>query len=163
MDKEYVFTSVDVSKTMLLGATLASVCMKGCVIYLYGCIGVGKSMFFKGFLRKLGYVGHVNSPTYTLVESYFVNSWYVHHFDFYRLNSSEELEDMGFRDYFDKNSLCLIEWPKKFMKIFLKEDIVVIINYDSVDLNVRKIVIKFISNLSKKMLSAALPYWNLFK
>lgn len=160
--KEYVFVLSGASKTILLGAVFASVCIKGCIIYLYGDVGSGKSIFCKGFLRKLGYIGRVNSPTYTLVESYIINSWYIHHFDFYRLNSSEELENIGLRDYFDGNAICLIEWPKRIMKILPIADISITIEYYNIHVNSRKIIIKFFSNLGRNMLKSALPYWKLF-
>lgn len=161
--KEYVFISSNTSNTMLLGSVLASDCVKGCIIYLYGCVGVGKSVFCVGFLKKLGYIGYINSPTYTLVESYFLNDWHVHHFDCYRLNSSEELENIGFRDFFDKKAVCLIEWPKKYIKILPVEDISITISYYSTNVNSRKIIIQFVSDLGKKMLGAILLHWNLFK
>lgn len=160
---KYVFVLSNISKTMLLGSILASVCMKGCIIYLYGHVGSGKSTFCKGFLRKLGYVGHVCSPTYTLIESYTINNWCIHHFDFYRLHSSEELENVGFRDFFDGNAVCLVEWPKQNMKILPVEDISVTINYCDVCVNSRQVILNFVSDLGKNMLISVLPYWNLFK
>lgn len=150
-------------KTRLLGATLASVCIKGCVMYVSGNVGAGKSVFCTGFLRKLGYIGHVNSPTYTLVESYIVNGWCVHHFDFYRLCSSEDLENIGFRDFFDGNAICLIEWPKQNIRIIPKADISVTVNYCNMDVNVRKIIIRFISNVGKDMWQSLFFSWDLFK
>lgn len=161
--KKYMFVfSGEISKTILLSTILASVCIKGCIIYLYGNVGVGKSTFCKWFLCELGYFGNLRSPTYTLVESYLINHWNIHHFDFYRLNFSEELEDIGLRDYFDGNSICLVEWPKKGMWILPAEDISIIINYDK-NINSRIIIVKFISNLGKKMLQSILLYWELFK
>lgn len=163
-DKEEIcFLLPEASMTMLLGSLFASVCIKGCVIYLYGNIGVGKSVFCTGFLRKLGYVGCISSPTYTLIESYYVNNWCIHHFDLYRLNSATEIENIGFRDYFDGNAICLVEWPKKYIKILPREDISIIINYYDVHTNFRQVTIKFISNLSKSILASMSSYWKLFK
>lgn len=150
------------SKTILLGAILASVCVKGCIIFLYGNVGSGKSIFCKGFLRALGYTGHINSPTYTLIESYIINNWYVHHFDFYRLSSSEDIENIGFRDFYDGNSVCLIEWPKKNMEILPVADIFITVHYHDVDVNVRKIIINFVSNLGRNMFQSALLHWDVF-
>lgn len=164
-DKKYVFILSTVSKTILLGAVLASVCVKGCVIYLYGNIGVGKSIFCASFIRALGYVGHVCSPTYTVVESYLINNfWCVHHFDFYRLSSIEDIENIGARDYFNEDSVCLVEWPKEdIMGGLPAADILVFIDYNDIFFDSRKVVIKFISVLSKKMLLAVFPYWKLFE
>ena len=85
----------------------------GSLVFLRGELGVGKTAFCRAFLKALGYVGTVKSPTYTLVESYEVPKGIVHHFDLYRLRSPEELEWLGWRDYLQKNALCLIEWPEK--------------------------------------------------
>jgi tRNA threonylcarbamoyladenosine biosynthesis protein TsaE len=61
----------------------------------------------------MGHAGPVKSPTFTLVEVYKFSKLYFYHFDFYRFEDRQELEDSGFRDYFQPDAVCLIEWPEK--------------------------------------------------
>jgi len=99
--------------TLALGAELAGGLEAGMVIYLAGELGAGKTTLARGVLRALGYGGKVKSPTFTLVELYEVSSLYLYHFDFYRFDDPRELADAGFRDYFNPDSVCLVEWPEK--------------------------------------------------
>ena len=64
-------------------------------------------------MRGLNYQGSVKSPTFTLVESYQFTNFNLYHFDLYRLEDTAELEVLGFRDYFNEDSVCLIEWAEK--------------------------------------------------
>jgi len=94
-----------------LGARIATALRAPAVIYLRGELGAGKTTLVRGILRELGHQGLVKSPTFTLVESYHLNSIEVHHFDLYRLNDPHELDYIGLSEYCHSNSLCFFEWP----------------------------------------------------
>ena len=84
------------------------------VIALSGEMGAGKTTFIQALCRNLGVKVEVNSPTFSLVNEYFTpvgNS--IFHFDLYRIETPDELFDMGYEEYFYSGSICLIEWPEK--------------------------------------------------
>lgn len=99
--------------TVELGAELGRVLQPGLVIYVSGDLGAGKTTFARGVLRGLGHEGRVRSPTFTLVEVYNFSKLYFYHFDFYRFSGGRELDDLGFREYFAEDAVCLVEWPEK--------------------------------------------------
>ena len=95
------------------GASLIAACEHGGVITLSGELGTGKTTLVRGALEAEAVVGGVRSPTYTLIEYYPLSRFAVAHFDLYRLADPEELEYLGFRDYLNQQTLCLIEWPER--------------------------------------------------
>lgn len=103
----------DPAATEVLGQRLATLLAPGLVVFLSGPLGAGKTSLCSAIIRALGHPAPVKSPTYTLVEPYFLTLGKVYHFDLYRLAEPEELEWLGARDYFDGGSLCLIEWPER--------------------------------------------------
>jgi len=94
------------------------------IYLLYGNLGAGKTTWVKYLVSHLGGdARQVDSPTFSIVNTYEVNGNQIHHFDLYRLESLEEIEDIGFMEYIDSGNLCIIEWPEKIAEFLPTEDI----------------------------------------
>jgi tRNA threonylcarbamoyladenosine biosynthesis protein TsaE len=103
----------DTEATERLGAALAAGVAPGRVLHLKGELGSGKTTLARGLLQGLGFRGRVKSPTYPLVEPYELPSLHFYHFDFYRLRDASEWLSSGFREYFNPEAFCVVEWPER--------------------------------------------------
>ena len=114
-------------------------CVARCIhppssVWLRGQLGAGKTTFCRGFIHAFKSNIRVKSPTYTLLESYATENLTIHHFDFYRLTQSDELEYIGIREYFSDDSVCLIEWPENIgPKMLPPPQLEIILKYASVE------------------------------
>ncbi|NHZ38885.1 tRNA (adenosine(37)-N6)-threonylcarbamoyltransferase complex ATPase subunit type 1 TsaE [Massilia aquatica] len=107
----------DEAGTTALGAALARALLPGLSIHLHGDLGAGKTALTRSLLHAAGHAGTVKSPTYTLSEPYRIDldgrTVNVIHFDLYRMASAEEFLDAGFREEFNGDNICIVEWPEK--------------------------------------------------
>ena len=103
----------DEAATLKLGGVLAQGVAPGRVLHVSGELGTGKTTLVRGMLRGLGYPGRVKSPTYTLLEPYGISRLHFYHFDFYRFKDRSEWVSSGFRDYFNGEAFCVVEWPER--------------------------------------------------
>ena len=97
-------------ETFAFGKMLGEQAKPGEVICLNGDLGVGKTVFTKGFAEGLGITEPVNSPTFTIVQQYDSGRMPLYHFDVYRIADEEEMFELGYESYFFGQGVCLIEW-----------------------------------------------------
>lgn len=105
------YLSDSVLKTAKIAKQIAKTCKKGDIVLLFGDLGAGKTVFAKGFVSYFS-KAQVVSPTFTIVNTY-KGDINIYHFDLYRINSVEELEEIGFEEYLYSDGICLIEWPER--------------------------------------------------
>ena len=115
-------------ETFELGRRMGQACVPGQVYTLIGDLGVGKTVFTQGLAAGLGITGPVNSPTFTIVQEYEQGRLPFYHFDVYRISDVEEMDEIGYEDYFYGQGVCMIEWANlieeilpEHRKITLKE------------------------------------------
>lgn len=102
------------------------------VFAFYGPMGVGKTTFIKAVCEELGVTDVINSPTFAIVNEYLsAKSTTIYHFDFYRINSTEEVFDFGYEDYFYSGAYCFIEWPEKIENLLPTDCVSVTIAEDA--------------------------------
>ena len=106
------FTTHSPQETESLGQKLGQILPAGTVIAYRGDLGAGKTAFTRGLARGLGCTDMVTSPTYTIVNEYLSGRLPLFHFDMYRLASADDLWDIGWEDYLDRNGICAVEWSE---------------------------------------------------
>ena len=98
-------------ETFALGQKLGEQAKAGQIYTLNGDLGVGKTVFTQGIARGLGITEAVSSPTFTIVNEY-TGTLPLYHFDVYRIGDPEEMDEIGYEDYFYGRGICLIEWAE---------------------------------------------------
>lgn len=99
-------------ETEAVGQALATQLKPGTVLAYRGDLGAGKTAFTRGLARGLGATDPVTSPTYTIVNEYLSGRMPLFHFDMYRLNSADDLFDIGWEDYLERGGVCAVEWSE---------------------------------------------------
>lgn len=120
-------------ETRILGACLAPVLLPGDVVSLSGDLGAGKTVFVQGVCTALGYSGRVTSPSFTIVHEYDAR-YPIVHLDVYRLDSFQEVLDLGFEEIIGPNSIVLVEWGEAVSPLLPKRSLdVVLTSSDDLD------------------------------
>lgn len=118
-------------ETFEAGRRIGQRACRGQVYTLVGDLGVGKTVFTQGVARGLGIQEPISSPTFTIIQEYDGGRLPFYHFDVYRIGDIEEMEEIGYDDYFFGNGICLIEWanlieeilPEKIISIVIEKDL----------------------------------------
>jgi tRNA threonylcarbamoyladenosine biosynthesis protein TsaE len=125
------FESNSAEDTYNIGKELGEKAEAGQVFALDGDLGTGKTVFTKGFAEGLGIKEPVNSPTFTILQIYEDGRLPLYHFDVYRIEEPEEMDEVGFDDYIYGSGVCMIEWadqireilPEKTRTITIRKDL----------------------------------------
>ena len=112
-----VINSFCAKDTYELGEKIGQMAKPGMVISLTGDLGVGKTVFTQGLAKGLGIEEPVNSPTFTIVQVYEEGRLPLYLFDVYRIGDIEEMDEIGYEDYFYGEGVCLIEWADLIREI----------------------------------------------
>ena len=140
---EKIYETYSPEETHALGKRLGAEAKPGDVYTLVGDLGVGKTVFTQGIAEGLGITEPVSSPTFTIVQVYEEGRMPFYHFDVYRIGDIEEMEEIGYDDYFFGNGVCMIEWAELIEELIPENSIHVTIEKDlEKGFDYRKITIK---------------------
>ena len=128
---QQIIETYTAQETFDLGVRIGQESKPGQVYTLIGDLGVGKTVFTQGVANGLGITEPVNSPTFTIVQVYEEGRMPFYHFDVYRIGDVEEMDEIGYEDYFYGEGLCLIEWanlieeilPEHYSRITIEKDL----------------------------------------
>ncbi|MFN2340325.1 MAG: tRNA (adenosine(37)-N6)-threonylcarbamoyltransferase complex ATPase subunit type 1 TsaE [Halanaerobium sp.] len=139
METSYSTITKSPAETKNFGSKLAGLIEIPALILLKGELGTGKTLITKAAVSALGYQGDVTSPTFNLVQEYQAEVEIIH-MDLYRLDRSEELLEIGFEDYLDREALVFIEWPELALPLIPADFI--FINIEKISAEKRKITVR---------------------
>lgn len=119
------------AETFALGQKLGSQALPGQIYTLIGDLGVGKTVFTQGMANGLGITEPINSPTFTIIQEYEEGRLPFYHFDVYRIGDIEEMEEIGYDDYFFGQGVTMIEWanlieellPDHIIRVTIEKDL----------------------------------------
>ena len=115
------------AQTYETGFNMGRIVKPGQIICLEGELGVGKTVFTQGFAKGLGIDEPICSPTFTIIQEYKEGRLPLYHFDVYRISSPEEMDEIGYEEYFYSDGVCLVEWGNLFPVLFPEDTVYVTI------------------------------------
>ena len=117
-------------ETYAVGKKIGENAKPGQIYTLTGDLGVGKTVFTQGVAAGLNITEPINSPTFTIIQEYESGRLPLYHFDVYRIGDIEEMEEIGYDDYFFGKGICLIEWAELIEEILPDDRISITIEKD---------------------------------
>ncbi|NLK21872.1 MAG: tRNA (adenosine(37)-N6)-threonylcarbamoyltransferase complex ATPase subunit type 1 TsaE [Epulopiscium sp.] len=136
-----IYETYSEEETKRLGIKIGKNSNAGEIYCLIGDLGVGKTAFAKGLAQGLNIKEHITSPTFTVINEY-EGILPLYHFDVYRITDIDEMDEIGYEEYFYGNGVCLIEWANMIEDLIPESAIWVNIQKDlNKDENYRKIMI----------------------
>ncbi len=120
--------TTDEAGTLDVAGAFAQTLTPGSVIALTGELGTGKTVFVKGVAEALRVAGNVTSPTFRLIHEY-KGAIPLYHMDLYRIDSIQEMRDIGIEDYFFEDGICIVEWAEKLRELLPSDAIRVFIRH----------------------------------
>ena len=143
--KEIIYETFSPEETRELGRKIGAESMPGAVYTLVGDLGVGKTVFTQGIAEGLEIDEPICSPTFTIVQVYEEGRMPFYHFDVYRIGDIEEMDEIGYEDYFFGEGVCMIEWanlieeilPEKRWDITIEKDLEKGFDYRKITINRR--------------------------
>ena len=126
-----IYESFDAKETFQIGKKIGEDALPGQVYTLLGDLGVGKTVLTQGVAAGLQIVEPINSPTFTIIQIYEEGRLPFYHFDVYRIGDVEEMDEIGYEDYFYGDGVCMIEWanlieeikPEHHFQIIIEKDL----------------------------------------
>lgn len=138
-----IIESFRMEDTYHLGVKLGKEAKAGEMYCLLGELGTGKTVFTQGFAKGLGIEEAVSSPTFTIIQEYEEGRLPFYHFDVYRIEDIEEMEELGFEDYFYGSGVCLVEWSNRIQELLPPNPTVITIEKDlDKGFDYRKIIVE---------------------
>lgn len=122
-----IYETFSAEETYELGKELGQNAKPGNVYALIGDLGVGKTVFTQGVAAGLEIKEHINSPTFTIVQVYEEGRLPFYHFDVYRIGDPEEMEEIGYEDYFYGEGVCFVEWANLIEELMPEHTVTVTI------------------------------------
>lgn len=132
MSKNMIIETYSAKETYDIGVKLGKEAKPGQVYGLMGELGVGKTVLTQGIAEGLEIAEPISSPTFTIVQEYQEGRIPFYHFDVYRISDIDEMEEIGYDDYFYGKGVCLVEWanlikeimPPNYKNILIEKDLI---------------------------------------